>query len=293
MKEGMTMYQAGLILEGGGMKGVYTAGVLDFFLDKGIEFSGVYGVSAGACQMCSFISKQRGRGYHVLVDYLDNDNYCSLKSLLTSGDLFNVSMCYDLVPTYLNPFDYETYEKYEGKAYAVVTNIKTGRAEYIRIKTEKDMIAVQASSSLPLVSRNVKIGDNLYLDGGISDAIPIRKSILDGNSKNVVIMTKQQGFVREPESVASLAVMRMRYLKYPRVYEKMKQRHIEYNSTLDFLKRQEENGQAFVIRPESDCGVGRIEKEEKKLKALYQMGYADGEKNYERLLAYLEEKRTV
>lgn len=287
------MYQAGLVLEGGGMKGVYTAGVLDFFLDKGMEFSSVYGVSAGACQMCSFLSKQRERGYRVLVDYLDNKNYCSKESLLTTGDLFNVRMCYDLIPNYLAPFDYETYEKYEGKAYAVVTNIKTGRAEYIRVKKREDMIGVRASSSLPLVSRNVKIGDNLYLDGGISDSIPIRKSILDGNTKNVVIMTKQKGFVRKPASTAMLTMIQMRYVRYPKVYERMKRRHIEYNETLEFLKRQEENGQAFVIRSDSDCGVGRIEKEEKKLEALYQMGYRDGEKNYEKLLAYLEEKRTV
>ena len=287
------MYQAGLVLEGGGMKGVYTAGVLDFFLDKGIEFSDVYGVSAGACQMCSYLSKQRERGYRIMVDYLDNKNYCSPESLLTSGDLFNVKMCYDLIPNYLNPFDYRTYEQYEGKAYAVVTNIKTGIPEYIRIKNRKDMIAVQASSSLPLVSRNVKIGDNLYLDGGISDAIPIRKSILDGNTKNVVVMTKKYGFIRKPASAAMLTMLQVRYLRYPKIYELMKNRHIAYNDTLEYLKWQEENGQAFVIRPESDCGVGRIEKEEKKLEALYHEGYRDGEKNYERLLAYLEEERTV
>ena len=193
------MYQAGLILEGGGMRGAYTAGILDFFLDKGIEFSHVYGVSAGACMMCSYLSKQRERGYRIYVDYLDSKHYCSIDSLLTSGDLFNVKMCYDLIPNYLNPFDYETFEQYKGKAYAVVTNIKTGRPEYIRVKDgRKDMEAVRASSSLPLVSRNVKIGDNLYLDGGISDAIPLRKSILDGNRKNVVVMTKDTNFVRKP-----------------------------------------------------------------------------------------------
>ena len=116
---------------------------------------------------------------------------------------------------------------------------------------------------------------------------------MDGNTKNVVIMTKQKGFVRKPASASMLTLIQMRYVRYPKVYEVMKRRHIEYNNTLEFLKRQEENGQAFVIQPDSDCGVGRIEKEGKKLEALYQMGYKDGEKNYERLLAYLEEKRTV
>ena len=267
------MYQAGLVLEGGGMRGTYTAGLLDFFLDKGIEFSHVYGVSAGACMMCSYLSKQRERGYRTYVDYLDSKHYCSIDSLLTSGDLFNVKMCYDLIPNYLNPFDYKTYDKYEGKAYAVVTNIKTGKPEYIRVKDgRKDMDAIRASSSLPLVSRNVKIGDNFYLDGGISDSIPLRKSILDGNRKNVVIMTKGLNFVRKPADPKMLALLKVRYFKYPKIYELMKRRHLEYNTTLDFMKRQEENGQAFVFRPESDCGVGRIEKDSRKLEALYKLG---------------------
>ncbi len=289
-KEGVKMYQAGLVLEGGGMKGVYTAGVLDFFLDKGMEFSSVYGVSAGACTMCSYLAGQKERGYRVIVDYLDNKHYCSAESLLTSGDLFNATMCYDLVPNYLNPYDYEAFAQYKGKAMAVVTNIKTGQAEYIRIKDgKKDMKAIQASSSLPLVSRNVKIGNSLYLDGGISDAIPIQKSILDGNTKNVVVMTKQKGFVRKPASPAMLALIKARYLRYPKVYELMKNRHIAYNRTLDYLKRQEENGKAFILQPEEDCKVGRIEKDEQKLEALYRVGYRDAERNYENLLAYLGE----
>lgn len=283
------MYQAGLVLEGGGMKGVYTAGVLDFFLEKEIEFSSCYGVSAGAGQMCSYLSKQKGRGYRTYVDYLDNKHYCGARSLLTSGDLFNVSMCYDLIPNYLDPFDGETFENYEGKAYAVVTNIKTGRAEYIRIKNAgQDMDAVRASSSLPLVSRNVRIGKNLYLDGALTDSIPIRKSILDGNRKNIVIMTKQVGYRRKPISASMRALLKVRYFRYPKVYELMKGRHIDYNATLDFLKNQEANGQAFVIRPEYDSGVGRIEKDEKKLEVLYHMGYEDGKKNYDRMMEYLE-----
>lgn len=282
------MYQAGLVLEGGGMKGVYTAGVLDFFLDKGIEFSSCYGVSAGVHQLCSYLSRQKERGYRVYVDYLDNKYYCGARSLLTSGDLFNVKICYELIPNYLYPFDEETFEKYEGKAYAVVTNIKSGRAEYIRIKsTKEDMDAIRASSSLPLVSRNVKIGDNLYLDGALTDSIPIRKSILDGNTKNIVIMTKETGYRRKPVSMSTLSLLKVRYFKYPKVYELMKGRHIEYNATLDFLKNQEKNGQAFVIRPEYDSGVGRIEKDTEKLEILYHMGYQDGEKNYDKMMEYL------
>jgi len=281
------MYQAGLVLEGGGMKGIYTAGVLDFFLDKGIEFSAVYGVSAGACHMCSFLSKQRGRARDISLDYLDSKKYCSVESFLTTGDLFNVKTAYKLIPDYLNPYDHATFEKYAGRAYAVVTNIVTGRPEYLRLRDmREDIIAVRASASLPMVSRNVKIGDRLYLDGGISDAIPIRKSILDGNRKNVVILTKEEGYVRKPSS--HLEIMKLRYLKYPKVYELMKERHTAYNDTMAFLEQQQENGQAFVIRPKQKSDVGRIEKDAEKLKALYEEGYRDAADNYELLLNYLE-----
>lgn len=281
------MYQAGLVLEGGGMKGVYTAGVLDFFLKEGLEFSSVYGVSAGACSMCSYLSKQKGRAYHVFVDYLDNKKYCGVQSLLFTGDFFNVDMCYDLIPRYLNPYDYQAYDRYEGKAYAVVTNIRTGKPEYLPVRDlRRDMEKIRASSSLPLVSRNVRIGGKVYLDGGLSDSIPIRKSIRDQNLKNVVILTKETGFRRKPSS--HMALLRLRYAKYPRIYALMKNRHIRYNATLDYLSRQERLGKAFVIRPSGDSGVGRIEKDREKLEALYLQGYKDGESCFGKLKAYLE-----
>lgn len=280
------MYQAGLVLEGGGMKGIYTAGVLDFFLDKGIDFSSVYGVSAGACHMCSYLSKQRGRARDVSVDYLDSKRYCGVRSLLTTGDIFNVNTCYTLIPDYLYPYDHETFEKYTGKAYSVVTNIQTGRPEYLRIRDlRKDIIKIRASASLPMVSRNVKIGNKYYLDGGISDAIPLQKSILDGNRRNVVIMTKEIGYVRKPSSY--LELIKLRYLKYPKVYDLMRERHINYNETLEYIENRKECGQAFVIRPGKASDVGRIEKDKQKMLALYEEGYQDAADCYEELLAYL------
>lgn len=280
------MYKAGLVLEGGGMKGVYTAGVLDFFLDKGIEFSSCYGVSAGACHLCSFLSKQRGRAYDISVEYLDDKNYCSVSSLLKTGDLFGVKMCYDDIPNRLNPYDYDTFSAYQGRAFAVVTNIETGRAEYLRLRDmHKDIIAVRASASLPLVSRNVEIDGKLYLDGGLSDSVPIMHSILDGNRKNVVVLTKEVGYRRKPAK--HLALVRLRYANYPKVYELMADRHIVYNQMLDYLAAQEKNGQAFVIRPQRSSGVGRVEKDKEKLRLLYEEGYREAEQNYERLMAYL------
>lgn len=281
------MYQAGLVLEGGGMKGLYTAGVLDFFLDKGIVFSSVYGVSAGACNMCSYLSGQRGRALAVNIDYLDRRDYCSLESLLRTGDLFNVEMCYHLIPEKLNPYDYEAFKRYTGKVYSVATDIETGRPEYFRIRDmKKDIDKIRASASLPLVSRNVKIDGGLYLDGGISDAVPLQRSILDGNSRNVVVMTKEVGYVRQPST--QLGLIRARYLKYPKVYELMKERHINYNGQQEFIQRQQKNGQAFVIRPQKPSDVGRVEKDVKKLKNLYRQGYNEAAACYEELLAYLE-----
>ena len=283
------MYQAGLVLEGGGMKGIYTAGVLDFFLDKGLEFSSCYGVSAGACHLCSFLSKQRGRAYDISVDYLEDKNYCSISSLLRTGDLFGVKMCYDDIPNRLNPYDYDAFNAYPGRAFAVVTNIETGRPEYLRLREmHRDILAVRASASLPLVSRTVRIDGKPYLDGGLSDSVPIMHSILDGNRKNVVVLTKEVGYRREP--AWNLGLIRLRYAKYPKVYELMAGRHVAYNRMLDYLEAQEKNGQAFVIRPQKKSGVGRVEKDKEKLRLLYEEGYQEASESYERLMAYLEEK---
>lgn len=276
------------MLEGGGMKGNYSYGVLDFFLDKGIEFSSCYGVSAGAIGLCSYLSKQRGRALRVGIDYMDNKDYCSLYSLLKTGDLFGVDMCYHKIPDELDPYDHETYEKYQGDFYSVVTNIETGEPEYIPIKDLKvDIEAIRASASLPLVSRNVQINGKLYLDGGISDGIPLRKSMEQGNQKNVIIMTKEIGYRRKPSSM--LSIMKLRYRKYPKIYDLMKDRHIIYNETLDLIEKEVKAGNAFVIRPRKKSNVGRIEKDKEKLKALYQEGYSDAESCYEELLEFLND----
>ena len=279
--------KAGLILEGGGMRGVYTAGVLDFFIDNNLYFSDIYGVSAGACHMCSYISQQKERAYRVNVDYLEDKNYCSMYSLLTTGDLFGAEMCYDKIPNELDPYDYEAFGRYKGNAYAVVTNIETGKAEYIRMEDmHKDIIAIQASASLPLVSKNVYINGVPCLDGGVADAIPIMKSLQDGNKKNVVIMTKEVGYRRKPSS--NMTAIRLRYRKYPELVKDMERRHIVYNKTLDFLEEHEKKGHIFVIRPKEDCGVGRIEKDKDKLRTLYQMGYDDAKASFEDLKKYLK-----
>lgn len=281
------MYQAGLILEGGGMKGIYTAGVLDFFMDQEILFSDCYGVSAGACHLCSYMSGQRGRSYRISVNYLDMKQYCGGWSLLRTGDLFGVDMNYSLIPDYLDPYDYDAAAEYAGRAFAVATDIRMGKPAYLPMKDlRKDIMAVRASSSLPLVSRNVEIDGKPYLDGGISDPIPVRQSMRDGNRKNVVVMTKEVGFVREPAG-AELALVRARYLRYPKVYELMRERHLSYNTTVRYIEEKQREGKLFVIRPKQKSEVGRIEKDKEKMTALYEEGYRDAQECYEKLMEYL------
>ena len=282
------MYRAGLVLEGGAMKGVYTAGVLDFFLDAGIDFEKCYGVSAGACCMCSYLSKQRGRALATMTDYLNDKDYWGLSSFLRTGDLFNVQMCYHDIPEKLNLFDYEAFDKNPSRGYAVVTNIETGFAEYIPLQEmHRDIEAVRASDSLPFVSRNVDIGGKMYLDGGLADSIPILHAVTDGCRKNVVVMTKEEGYWRSPIRHAGAA--RLKYAKYPKVYELIKNRHNTYNETLRYIYEQVEEGTVFLIQPRYKSDVSRTEKDASKLRALYEEGYEEAASRKEELLAFLGE----
>lgn len=281
------MYRAGLVLEGGGMKGIYTAGVLEYFLERDVMFSSCYGVSAGACHMASYLSKQKGRAYRINVNYLKDKDYCSMRSLITTGDLFGVEMCYHRIPDELDLYDYDAFNRYEGKAYAVATNIETGKAEYLRIKDmKKDVEAIRASASLPLLSRPVEINGKYYLDGGCSDSIPIKQSLRDGNRKNVVIMTKEVGYRRTPTS--SIHAIKLFYRKYPELVKDMARRHITYNRTLDFLEEHEKKGHIFIFRPQYASGIGRIEKDSKKLQVLYKQGYEDAKAHFDEMIEYLE-----
>lgn len=281
------MYHAGLILEGGGMRGVYTAGVLDAFLEENIEFSSIYGVSAGSCHACSYMSKQKGRAYRVNVDYLDDPNYCGVKSYLKTGNVFGADMLYSQIPNVLDPFDYEEFKKYPGKFFAVLTNEETGEPEYIRVKDlKKQMWAVRASSSLPLVSKTVVVKGRHYLDGGIADSIPIRRSIEAGNEKNVVILTREDSYRKAPNELMPL--MKLRYSHSKAFLEKAENRHIRYNETLDYLKKEEEEGRVFIIRPSEKVNVGRVEKNKDKLEHLYNIGLEDGRKSMEAMKKYLE-----
>lgn len=281
------MQKIGLILEGGGMRGAYTAGVLDFFMDKDIEFTACYGVSAGSVHACSYLSKQRGRAIRVGVDYLDDREYASAYNLIKTGNFFGTEMCYDRIPNELNPYDYEKFNDYKGDFYAVVTNCLTGQPEYLKITDLKRQIDyIRASCSLPLMAEMVTIGGVPYLDGGISDSIPVRRSVRDGNTKNVIILTRDVSYRKKQNEL--LSVIKIKYSKYPNLVEAMTKRHKVYNMTLDYIKKQEEKGNVLVIRPSAPVKIGRLEKDKKKLSELYNQGYRDTSKKYEDLVSFMK-----
>lgn len=282
------MIEAGLVVEGGGMRGVYTAGVLDYFMEKNLYFDDCYGVSAGACHISSYVSKQIGRSIKVTLDYINDKRYCSVNSLIKTGDMFGVEMLYDLIPNKLELYDYDTFNKFKGNFYSVVTNCKTGKAEYIKIKDmKKDIIAVRASSSLPLLSRIVEINGKEYLDGGITDSIPIKKSIKDGHKKNVVILTRDKTYRKSKPKF--LSFFKLKYKKYPNLVKAIENRYKMYNETLDFLEEEKAKNKVFIIQPKLPVKISRIEKDKDKLKELYDQGYEDAKELYEDLMKFLEE----
>ncbi len=282
------MRNVDLVLEGGGMRGIFTAGVLDAFMENNIEFKRIFAVSAGACHACSFLSGQKKRAYNVGVDYLDNKHYCSLYSLLTTGDLFGAKFVYDEIPNKLNLYDYDAFNKNETEFYATVTNVETGEPEYIRISDmRKDIVYVRASSSLPLVSKIVKVDGKKYLDGGIADSIPVKHSQKTGSPKSVVVLTQHRGYKKEPSSTSKL--IKLLYAKYPKFAKKACDRYLMYNDTLDYIEAEEKKGKLFVIRPDAPLKIGRIEKNKEALTEVYLAGYKKCIDVMEKLKEFLEE----
>lgn len=280
------MEKIGLVLEGGGMRGAYTAGVLDFFLDNNIFFTSCYGVSAGSVNACSYISKQRGRAFRVDVDYLDDKRYASFYNLVKTGNFFGTEMCYETIPKELNPYDYETFNAYKGSFYAVVTNCESGHPEYMKIcDLQKQINIIRASCSLPLMAEMVELNGKEYLDGGIADSIPIRKSVKDGNMKNVVVLTRDVNYRKAPSEL--LPILKVKYKKYPNLIKAIENRHKMYNMTLDYIKNQEQNGNIVVIRPSKPVTIGRLEKDKRKLTSLYKEGYRDAKKKFDDIKKFI------
>lgn len=267
-----------LVLEGGAMRGMYTAGVLDVFEKAGLEFDGIIGVSAGALFGVNYLSKQPGRVIRYNKRFNRDRNYMGLLPLLKTGNIIDTKYAYERVPRKLDPFDNVTYKKSKVPFYAVVTNVETGRAEYIRVKDVfKQMDVLRASGSMPFVSLPVKIGDNLYLDGAIADSIPYEHMLKLGYDRLVVVLTKDPGYVKKPINKLLVALKYRR--RFPAFARAVADRHIMYNDEMDRLNRLEKAGVATVLRPSRKVKIKKTETDPAKLQALYNVGVADG-KNY-------------
>ena len=279
----------GLVLEGGAMRGMFTAGVLDVFLENNIEFDGAVGVSAGATFGCSFKSKQIGRTIRYNVKYCRDKRYCSIRSLLFTGDLFGADFCYRKLPDELDIFDIDTFNENPMKFYVVCTDIETGKAVYHDMEnaTRDDCEWYRASASLPIAARIVEIDGRKYLDGGMTDSIPIKFMQNEGYDKNVVILTQPRDYVKGKESM--LPIIKRLYRKYPKLIEALENRHIMYNDTLDYIRSEEKKGNILVISPESDLKIGHVEHNADNLKRVYEIGRKTGKKNLEKIKNFLGE----
>lgn len=283
-----THIQKGLVLEGGGFRGIFTAGVLDFFLEKGLTFDNCVAVSAGSGIGASYVAKQYKRGFNAIADHINKREYAGFYNLITTGDYFHSDYIYNRIVKELTPFDNKAFMANSVKFQAVLTNVETGKAEYPEVKDGiKEVDYIRASSSLPFLAKIVKINGKLYLDGGIVDAIPIRKSIENGNSKNVVVLTREKGYRKKESSKSSIFLTKLWYRKYPNLIKAMEIRTKKYNETLEFIEREEEKGNIFVIRPETALTLGRIEKNREKLEETYKKGYVVAKKIYKDLIEYL------
>ncbi len=277
--------KTGLVIEGGGVRGIYAAGVLDYFLEKGIQFDGVIGVSAGAIHGCSFLSGQKGRSIRYYRNYCGDPRFMSLKSWMKTGDLVGADFCYHQLPDKLDVYDHAAFLKNKTPFYVTCTNVETGKPEYIRITDMQSQIdALRASASLPYFSRIVPYQGKRYLDGGATDSIPVEQFMAMGYEKNVVILTRDIAYRKTPEL---RFLPRLVYRRYPAFARALLQRHITYNRTLDTLAHLEKLGRVFIIRPHCPVPVGRMEKDPEKVQAAYDLGYQDAVRAAEQLKTWL------
>ena len=276
----------GLVLEGGAMRGLFTAGVLDIFLDNNVEVTDVVGVSAGTLFGVNYVSKQRGRALRYNLKYINDKRYMNVKSWLKTGNLINKDFTYYKLPFQLDVFDNKTFKESSINFFATVTNIETGEAEFIKIEDAyKQMETLRATSALPFISEIIEVGGKKYLDGGISNSIPIDFFEKQDFDKVIVILTRPITYRKEKTTGIQYKLF---YKKYPKLVEKLENRYKEYNDTVDKIVELEKEGKLFVIRPSENITIKRLEKDIEKLQKVYDLGLKDGNNIIEDLKQYLE-----
>lgn len=275
----------GLVLEGGGMRGLYTAGVLDVMMEHQFMPDVVCGTSAGVTFGVNLLSQQKGRVLRYNCRYAGDRRYISLHSWLTTGNMINRDFAYDLLPRELDPFDEETFEQSKAAFYATITNMRTGQAEYVRItNTWQQMDVIRASASLPIICQPVEWQGEKYLDGGLVDNIPLDKCIELGCDKIIIVLTRPLDYVRN-DHIAG--VCRLCYPRHKALLRTIEQRNDRYNARLQQIRRLEQEGKVFVLRPSENISVGRLEKDVARLQALHQLGVADATRLWNNLTHYL------
>lgn len=275
-----------LVLEGGAMRGLYTAGILDALVDTDIKIDCIIGVSAGALFGVNYKSKQKGRVLRYNTKYANDKRYMGLHSLITTGNLVNTEFAYHELPTKLDIFDEEEYSKSKTDFYAVITNINTGKAEYKKIINATIQVdELRASGSMPYVSQPVKIDDNYYLDGALADSIPVLKAKEMGYDKVIVVLTRPKEYRKKKHSPL---MAKLFYKKYPNLVEAINTRYKQYNDTLDIIEELEDKKDIYVFRPSTDLKIKRVEKDKSKLEAMYNLGLKDFKDNLKSLKKYLK-----
>ena len=282
------MEKTGLILEGGGFRGIYTSGVLDYFMEHDLYIPQVYGVSAGACNALGYAAKQPGRSAKMNFDFCDDKRYMSYSNMLKVHGLFNMQFIFEEIPMKLLPFDYRTFFESEIQIHVGVTNLLTGKCQfYTKDQMDWRMFPVRASSALPLVSHIYYLKHNTpSLDGGVSNPIPIRESINSGNSKNIIVLTQDPTY--EKKVSAQLGLVRRIYKDYPNFVDTVAHRHVIYNRQRKVCRLLEKTGQAIVIQPQDPVRIRNIKADRESLQELYAIGYEDARRNFDRIRAFIE-----
>lgn len=278
--------KVGLVLEGGGMRGLYTAGILDCFIDDKIVVDTILGVSAGAVFGINYPSLQKGRTLRYNKKYLNDKRYMSFSSFIKTGNFVNKDFAYYEVPFKLDVFDEEAFEKSKVEFYAVMTNIETGEAEYSKIVNAcKQIEELRASSSLPFLSKPVIINEKKYLDGGIGDSIPIDRALELGLDKIIVVKTRPRDYRKKKTNTL---IPKMFYHKYPLFVKKINDRYLRYNETLDKLYKLEKDNKIFIIEPSKTVNISRMEHDPLKLEEMYNLGINDYKNIKNDLINYLK-----
>ncbi len=280
------MYKCGLVLEGGGSRGIYTSGILDAFMEKGVKFPYVIGVSMGACNAVSYLGNCPRRQHDIIIDYINDKRYMSFSNIFKKGEYLDSDWLFGELSYDIAPINQDEFERSGAVFCAVVTNAKTGKPEYLYPKSlrERGCPEVRASCSLPLATKGVDIGGEIYFDGGITDSIPLEKALEDGCEKAVVIMTQHKGFQKQPYNEGVLKMIK----KYPLVRAGLQDRHNVYNAQLEYVNMIAEQGRAMIIQPPTELDCSTLEKSTAKLEAIYRLAYKQGLEIADKVKEYIE-----